>query len=147
MPAKKQNIMYAKRYIHWVNDSSKWLTEKEVRLKNQERGEVLSRILNKVNYAFKQSKIYSGVLSPGCLICGQGTWSCMYINGLCTASCFFCPQDRKIKKERLPNAEGIVFNQPDNYVRYLKKFGFRGVGFSGGESMLVFEKLLIYNQD
>jgi pyruvate formate-lyase activating enzyme-like uncharacterized protein len=144
MRTKKQNIDNTRRMIGWVYHDLKWLTEEEAKRKNQERDEILKSISNKVNYAFKQNKIYCGDLSPGCLRCGEGTWSCMFINGLCTTSCFFCPQDRKMKKERLPNADGIEFDGPNSYVDFLKKFGFRGVGFSGGETMLVFEKLLLY---
>jgi pyruvate formate-lyase activating enzyme-like uncharacterized protein len=144
MWTKKQNIDNVKRKIGWVYHDLKWLTDEEAKRKNQERDKILKSISNKVNYAFKQSKIYCGVLSPGCLTCGQGAWSCMYINCLCTANCFFCPQDRKMKKESLPSAEGITFDEPNSYVDYLEKFGFRGVGFSGGETMLVFEKLLLY---
>jgi len=144
MRTKEQNIGDVERNIDWVYRDLKWLTEEEAKRKNQERDKILKSMSNKVNHAFKQNKIYCGDLSPGCLTCGQGTWSCMFINGLCTTNCFFCPQDRKRKKERLPTADGIIFDEPNSYVDYLEKFGFRGVGFSGGESMLVFEKLALY---
>jgi pyruvate formate-lyase activating enzyme-like uncharacterized protein len=77
-------------------------------------------------------------------MCGRGKWSCMHINVLCTSKCFFCIQNRKIKKEGSPKANEIVFDDPEDYVDYLEKFNFKGVGFSGGESMLVFEKMLFY---
>lgn len=141
---KKQNIKITKRYFGSAYHKLKWLREKEVKLVTQERDKILKSLFNKVNYAFKQSKIYAGELSPGCLTCGQGKWSCMFINVLCTANCFFCPQDRKTKRERFPKAEGIIFDDPNNYLDFLGKFGFKGVGFSGGECMLVFEKLLLF---
>lgn len=144
MRTKKENIVDVKRNIDWAYHDLKRLTDEEAKRANKERDKILKFLSNKVNYGFNQSKIYCGELSPGCLICGQGRWSCMHINGLCTANCFFCPRDRKIKKERLPHADGIVFDDPRDYVDYLEKFGFKGVGFSGGESMLVFEKLLLY---
>jgi len=144
MWTKKQNIKIAKRHIGWAYHELKWLTEEEARRTNQERDKILKSLSNRVNYGFKQSKIYTGKLSPGCLTCGQGTWSCMFINRLCTANCFFCPQDREIKRERSPKGEGIIFDNPNDYVDYLKKFGIKGTGFSGGECMLVFEKLLLF---
>ncbi|MDI6840104.1 MAG: 4Fe-4S cluster-binding domain-containing protein [bacterium] len=135
------------RYIGWAYSELKWLTKKEAIQANKERDKLLSSLSNEVNYSSMKNKIYTGRLSPGCLICGQGRWSCMFINGLCTANCFFCPQDRKIKKERppkVPEGEGIVFNTLKDYLDYLERFDFKGVGFSGGECMLVFEKLLLY---
>ncbi|MBW2181334.1 MAG: radical SAM protein, partial [Deltaproteobacteria bacterium] len=91
------------------------------------------------------SKPYIGDLSPGCLTCINGTWSCIYINGLCTKNCFYCPQDRKIKKERSPlTDEHIKFNSVDDYINYLKRYPFEGIGFSGGEPLLVFTKLMDY---
>ena len=55
-----------------------------------------------------KSKLYTGRLSPGCQTCIEGTWACIFINGLCTRNCFFCPQDRLMKKERQPILDGIT---------------------------------------
>ncbi|MCJ7772138.1 MAG: radical SAM protein, partial [Desulfobacterales bacterium] len=91
------------------------------------------------------SKPYIGDLSPGCLTCINGTWSCIYINGLCTRNCFYCPQDRKIKKESPPlTDEHIKFNSADDYINYLRRYPYEGIGFSGGEPLLVFDKLMEY---
>ncbi len=49
-----------------------------------------------------------------------------------------------MKKERLPTTEDVPFDSPEHYASYLKKYGFKGVGFSGGEPLLVFDKLLAY---
>lgn len=122
----------------------KWLDEtgREKAKKNREK--LLKSLPEGVRYSFSQNKLHIGKLSPGCLTCGQGYWSCIFINGLCTANCFYCPQDRGMKKERKPLAEGVTFDNPKDYADYLDKFDFKGVGFSGGESLLVFEKLLAY---
>lgn len=81
-------------------------------------------------------------LSPGCRSCIEGKWSCLYINGLCTRDCSFCPQDKISGKERLPVADDITFSSSDEYISYLRKFDFEGIGFSGGEPFLVFDLLL-----
>jgi len=48
-----------------------------------------------------------------------------------------------MRKERTPMDQGkIFFTKPRDYVDFLEKFGFKGVGFSGGEPLLIFEKLL-----
>ena len=90
------------------------------------------------------SKPYLNSLSPGCLTCINGTWSCIFINVLCTRNCFFCPQDRRIKKEKVSRADFFEFNSVNEYIDYLKKFDFEGIGFSGGEPFLVFAKVIKY---
>jgi len=118
---------------------------KEIKSANRERDELLESLSGRADYSFMGSKIHLGKLSPGCLICGNGYWSCMFINGLCTANCFYCPQDRKIKDERAPKIDAdIYFDDPEEYVSYIERFNFKGVGFSGGETLLVFGKLLSY---
>lgn len=143
MESKELNIRKIRQGIGWVYPELKWLTGKEAKLADKKRDDLLKSLSNEVNYSFMQSKIHIGPLSPGCVICGEGYWSCMFINGLCTANCFYCPQDRKIKKEKSPSAE-IIFDDPEDYAAYLKKFNFKGVGFSGGETLLVFKRLLTF---
>jgi pyruvate formate-lyase activating enzyme-like uncharacterized protein len=143
MNNKELNIVNVRQRVGWVYSDMKWLTEKEAELANKKRDRLLKYLSDKVNYSFMQGKVQTGELSPGCLICKKGYWSCIFINGLCTGHCFYCPQDRKIKQERFPMEE-IPFDDPKNYVAYLEKFNFKGVGFSGGETLLVFDKLLMY---
>jgi pyruvate formate-lyase activating enzyme-like uncharacterized protein len=88
------------------------------------------------------SRICHGDLSPGCLSCERGAWSCLFLNALCTANCFFCPQDRARHEERPPIAEGLVFDVPGTYLDYLERFHFAGVAFSGGEALLALDALL-----
>jgi len=142
---RELSIRLAQEDIGWVYPDFKWLTKKEAILANRKRNDLLQSLANKVSYTFMQNKLHLGKLSPGCLICGQGYWSCMFINALCTAHCFYCPQDRKIKKECPPDiGQGIKFDNPKDYIDYLEKFNFKGVSFSGGEPLLVFGKLLGY---
>jgi len=132
--------------IGWAYRNLKWLTGKEAKLANRKRDALLKSLFNEVNYSFARHKVHIGKLSPGCVICGEGYWSCLFINKLCTANCFYCPQDRKIKKEDF-SKEGMgrfIIRSPKDYATYLKRFNFKGVGISGGECLLVFKKLLSY---
>jgi len=99
-----------------------------------------------VNFALdNHSKPYIGDLSPGCMTCINGTWSCLFINIMCTRNCFYCPQDRTQKKERLPQTDKhINFGSAKEYVNYLKTFHFEGIGISGGEPFLVFDRVIEY---
>lgn len=90
------------------------------------------------------TKVFKGIMSRGCETCVNGLISFLYINGLCTRDCFFCPQNRTMAHERPTSSAGMVFHDPDHYVDYIEAFGFKGVGFSGGEPLLVMEKLLLF---
>jgi pyruvate formate-lyase activating enzyme-like uncharacterized protein len=120
------------------------LTPEEAQKANAARQPLLDAIQSGVEYRYQGSKACYGGLSRGCQTCGAGTWSCLFINGLCTAHCFFCPQDRSMTEERPPYAEEMLFEDLERYLAYLERFGFQGVGFSGGETFLAFDKLLEY---
>jgi len=146
MQNKALDVSLAKQEIGWAYSSLKWLGGEEAQVANHQRNELLAALGASplISRSFMQTKVHIGELSPGCVLCGQGFWSCMFINGLCTANCFYCPQDRAMVGERIPNASGIAFNLPEEYADYLYKLNFKGVGFSGGEPFLALDKLLIY---
>ncbi len=100
---------------------------------------------NGIKFALNNlSKPYLNDISPGCWTCVNGTWSCIFMNRLCTRDCFFCLQDKQTKQPFLPVSEGIEFEHVDEYINLLQRFHFEGVGFSGGEPFLVFDKLIEY---
>ena len=90
------------------------------------------------------TKPYLGALSPGCVTCINGTWSCLYLNSPCTRNCFYCPQDKR--KELLPRPHDIAmeFHDISGYIRYLDTFPFEGIGISGGEPFLDFVRITDY---
>jgi pyruvate formate-lyase activating enzyme-like uncharacterized protein len=89
------------------------------------------------------SKPHTGELSPGCRTCMAGTWSCVYLNGLCTRNCFYCPQDRTIAEEPPARTDdGLHFTSARDYVDYIRHFPCEGIGISGGEPFLAFDRLV-----
>ncbi len=89
-----------------------------------------------------ESKIFTGQLSPGCRLCIEGKWSCLFINNMCNAHCFYCPSSQSDLSQ--PSTNTMVFPRPGDYVDYLGEFGFSGVSFSGGEPLLTFDRTLEY---
>ncbi len=138
------DIQYTRESIGWAYYDMKWLSAAQADKANRERNRLLQSLSGKINSHFGGNKIGPGHLSPGCKSCGQGTWSCLFIGSLCTADCFYCPQDRTDRRNQPPTDSGLVFDHPDDYVDYLEKFKFRGVGFSGGEPLLQYKKILVY---
>lgn len=137
-PDRLERLM---RYVAWI--ARLGLTPDKAQQAAKARDHALAGLTG-VRYAAAGSKPYTGHLSPGCASCGQGVWSCLFINSLCTANCFYCPQDRSRREEREPIAEEIPFSDPNTYIAYLRQFGFRGVSFSGGEPLIVFDKVMTY---
>ena len=144
MISKRFDIQDARELTGWAYSEMKWLSEAEAKSANRKRGKLLQSLSGSVNSHWEGNKICSGHLSPGCMICGQGTWSCLFIGSLCTANCFYCPQDRDARENEPPTESGLLFDNPDDYVDYLEKFKFKGVGISGGEPFLQFDKILLY---
>lgn len=76
--------------------------------------------------------------SPGCKICQKGKWLCIYLTYMCNAACPFCPAPSR-NKDFVRSAFG---DDPKLILDYLTSYDFEGVSFSGGESFMVFERLI-----
>ena len=105
-----------------------------------QREELLSELDGEIEWSFKGTKPYLNQLSKGCELCGAGEWSCLFITGECNANCFYCPARQD--SDEIPQTQKLLFEKPDQYVAYINKFNFKGVSFSGGEPLLVFDRTL-----
>lgn len=128
----------------------KQLTPAQARSWTKKRDGLLACCVSKGAKYFggSRAKIYTGRLSPGCLRCAAGTYSCVFLTERCNRSCYFCQQDRSAWKHQHFKAKelmnGLMFSSPEGYIRYLAGYGYKGVGFSGGEPFLEFDRLLLY---
>jgi len=104
------------------------------------RAELLADMAGRTEWGFSRTKLDCRSLSPGCRLCGEGSWSCLFINGLCNGRCFYCPTPQASIDQ--PTTNGLRFPQSADYVDYVEKFAFRGVSISGGEPLLTLEKTL-----
>lgn len=104
------------------------------------REELLNYLQSNAEWGFNRTKVDCSVLSPGCKACGEGTWSCLFINNICNANCFYCPTSQDEYSE--PTTQTVQFPDVENYIAYIKKFGFKGISISGGEPFLTFDKTL-----
>jgi pyruvate formate-lyase activating enzyme-like uncharacterized protein len=103
---------------------------------DEERSRLISAIEGKAGYLCNGTKPFAHAVSPGCRLCGEGHWSCLFVNNRCNCSCFYCPTAQV--DTSIPETQGITFDKPENYIEYIKKFGFKGIGLSGGEPLLTF---------
>ena len=121
----------------------RWFSDKTAGEADITRNDLLEKLSGKVQSAAGGSKLYTGFLSRGCLHCIEGDWACNFINRLCNRDCFFCKRSHRVITEE-PEAEtwGFFFPGPSAHITYLKTFNIGGVSFSGGEPLLVKDRLL-----
>jgi len=141
---KQQAIQAVQQEVGWPYSDLPWFSEVEAQLANQQRNAILDSLSEWVTSSFQGSKLHAGPLSPGCQICGNGAFGCNYITNLCTRSCFYCPQDHSVGHEKPPRTDVFAFSSPDDHIHYLRTYQIRGVGFSGGEPLLVLDKVLAH---
>jgi pyruvate formate-lyase activating enzyme-like uncharacterized protein len=117
-----------------------WITaEKAVEAENK-RQELLQSLSQNARWRFSGTKVHTHEISPGCAICGEGDWSCLFVNGLCNARCFYCPSEQSARG--VPVTNTLSFESPDDYRDYASIFNIRGISFSGGEPLLTFDRIL-----
>lgn len=121
-------------------DQLKWLNPYQAIELEEQRDALFNSFSEKVAYSFKETKPWINRLSPGCKLCGEGEWSCLFITGRCNANCFYCPAPQDM--DDLPTAQKLEFEDPLKYVDFINHFGFKGCSFSGGEPLLVFDRTL-----
>lgn len=133
MLINQNKAAFSKYNINWLNpwDSDLFQRTRDILLDNPG-----------IQYKFKKTKPFYKAISPGCKICGEGNWSCLFINGRCNANCFYCPASQNSDDQ--PVSQGLTFETAESYAEYINHFGFKGASFSGGEPLLSFEKVLDY---
>lgn len=111
-----------------------WLDAAGAARAKAERQRLLESLAGRVELGCRGTKLDCRKLSPGCRLCVEGVWSCLFVNGRCNCDCFYCPTDQQTLG--LPTTNAVEFRTPADYVAYLERFGFRGVSLSGGEPLL-----------
>lgn len=143
----KAYIAYLNQLVQHVEDEFaefqsqiNWYHPYKSAIVDEKRHELMQVLENQNTWLFKQTKPYINSISKGCLLCGKGEWSCLFVSGKCNANCFYCPA--KQDADETPQTQKLLFEQPSAYVDYINRFGFKGVSFSGGEPLLFFDRTL-----
>ena len=118
----------------------KWLNHYQAEKAQKKRNQLTEKLAN--NWLFNETKPFYRQISKGCSLCGQGTWSCLFITGKCNAKCFYCPTSQE--SDGIPTSQNLHFETPESYAEYINYFKFKGVSFSGGEPLLFFDRTLQY---
>jgi len=119
----------------------KWISDDEIRKASEERDALLLWLKEAgVSFGYDETKLDCRRLAPGCRCCGDGQWSCLFINGMCNARCFYCPTTQHELGQ--PTTNTVQFSTPEDYIEYIERFQFKGIGLSGGEPLLSPERTL-----
>ena len=117
-----------------------WLTPEDARRAEDERTELEQALRGRTAWCCGSTKVDCRSLSPGCRACAEGSWSCLFVNGVCNARCYYCPSEQREAGEPVTN--NLAFRRPEDYAAYLRRFRFRGSSMSGGEPLLTMERTL-----
>ncbi len=136
LSAEKREALMAKNRQEYGDryGELRFLSAEEAKKAMERRQELLAALDDRVESGFGGTKLDCSGLSPGCRICGAGSWSCLFINGRCNVRCFYCPTSQE--ETGLPTTNTVEFRTPADYVAYLERFGFTGASISGGEPLL-----------
>lgn len=107
-----------------------------------ERKGLLHWLDQRASFGYAGTKVDCNSLSPGCRRCGDGDWSCLFVNGRCNGRCFYCPTAQDDNGPPVTN--GLAFTSPEDYAAYVATLGFSGVSISGGEPLLTADLTLAY---
>lgn len=119
-----------------------WISYGEALKREEERQGIIDAFSDRVHWDFKKTKPWINSISEGCRRCGEGEWSCLFITGKCNARCFYCPSPQEADEP--PTTQKLTFQVPEQYAFYLNEFQYRGVSFSGGEPLLVPDRVKAY---
>lgn len=126
-------------FIDWLESIQ--VTDVQAQEANRERGKLLQHLIDtNVKLSGFGKKVYTGELSPGCIKCAQGSWSCLFLTKKCTAACFYCPQEHS--DDFIPRASRNKFPNLTAYIDFLAMNHIQGVSFSGGEPLIALDKVL-----
>jgi pyruvate formate-lyase activating enzyme-like uncharacterized protein len=131
-----RNITAPNRAIDSENDFDrlKFVSAGEASSAKELRRSIFSEIGRNIEFFGKGTKpVYRG-MSRGCELCGAGSWSCLFINGKCNCSCFYCPSEQQAIG--IPTTNTLNFTRVQDYEDYVDRLGFKGVSLSGGEPLL-----------
>ena len=127
-------------------ESMNWLTPETAETASRLRESLINDIFDThpsgPGWQFSGTKLFTHGISPGCTLCGKGDWSCLFINGVCNAKCFYCPSAQKEKGQPITNT--LEFSNPRDYADYVRIFNIKGVSFSGGEPFMTFDRVMLF---
>lgn len=84
----------------------------------------------------EKDSLYTGSLSRGCVLCGEGAKLVLFITGLCDHGCFYCPLSEKKAGRDVIFANERRVTDVSEIIEEAELMDAEGTGITGGEPLL-----------
>ena len=94
-----------------------------------------------------KESIYTKPLSPACKMCAQGSKMVVFITGLCSTKCFYCPVSfKKGGNDHIFADEWMLENEHDTkkMIQEAEYINAAGAGITGGDPLVVWKRTKTY---
>ncbi len=94
-----------------------------------------------------KTKYYSyniGELPEGCKLCVQGRKLVLFVTGLCSRNCFYCPISDEKKNRDVVYANEWPIKNSDDMIKEAELTEAKGAGFTGGDPLVKLDRTLSY---
>ena len=89
-------------------------------------------------------KVPPMTLSKGCILCHQGAKMVLFVTGRCHRTCWYCPLSSERKGTDTVYANEHPVDIPAQIIEVAESMSALGTGVTGGEPLLVLEKVTEY---
>jgi len=83
---------------------------------------------------------YTGSLPKGCIYCGRGGKVVVFITGLCSERCFYCPVSGARLYRDVVFADEESVNSLEDVIDEVYRVGADGIGITGGDPLMVVKR-------
>ncbi len=90
------------------------------------------------------SNRYLGALPKGCRLCMKGAKLVLFVSGICSKKCFYCPISLKKKNKDQSWVNERRVEKPSDVIQEAKRMSALGAGITGGDPDLHLKKTLGY---
>lgn len=93
----------------------------------------------------KQNKYYSynhRSLSKGCQLCVKGRKTVIYVTGICSCDCYYCPLSDQKKNKDVQFANERKVSDVKEMIEEIKACSSKGAGLTGGDPLLKLDRTI-----
>ena len=91
----------------------------------------------------EKTKFYSyktGCLEKGCQLCVKGSKLVLFVTGICSRNCYYCPLSEKKKNKDVVYANEWPILKDSDIIKEAELCNAKGAGITGGDPLLVCER-------
>jgi pyruvate formate-lyase activating enzyme-like uncharacterized protein len=92
----------------------------------------------------QKKRFYTGDLAQGCRLCESGAKLVLFVTGLCSRGCVFCPLSEKRRDRDIAWANEKEVTQAEDIIEEAERMDALGAGITGGDPLLRMARTLEY---